>query len=39
MTQKDVAEWASRLWYAHADCYSKLESINEALGHAERTEQ
>jgi len=32
MTQRDVAKWSAQLWYAHADCKSKLESVNKALG-------
>jgi hypothetical protein len=32
MTQRDVAKWSARLWYAHADCRSKLQSLSNAVG-------
>ncbi len=32
MTQRDVAKWSARLWYAHADCRSKLQSLKDAIG-------
>ncbi|MCB1557175.1 MAG: hypothetical protein KDJ15_07680 [Alphaproteobacteria bacterium] len=31
ITQKDVAAWSARLWYAHKDCRSKLEAVGRAL--------
>lgn len=34
-TQRDVSKWIIRLWYAHADCKSKLASINQALGYGD----
>lgn len=34
-TQKDVARWATHLWHAHADCESKLRSLNRALAKTE----
>lgn len=30
-TQRDVASWAARLWYAHGDCKSKLKALSEAV--------
>ncbi len=33
VTQKDIAAWGAKLWYAHQDCRSKLENINKALGY------
>ena len=35
ITQKDMAKWITRLWYAHADCESKLASLNQALGYGD----
>ena len=32
MTQRDVAENYTKLWFAHKDCKSKLAAINHALG-------
>ena len=31
MTQRDIAENYTNLWYAHKDCKSKLQAVNRAL--------
>lgn len=31
MTQRDVAAWTAKLWYAHGDCKSKLHAVSEAI--------
>lgn len=31
MTQRDIAENYTKLWFAHKDCKSKLAAINHAL--------
>jgi hypothetical protein len=31
ITQRDVAENYTNLWYAHKDCKSKLSAVNRAL--------
>lgn len=36
ITQKDVAAWSAKLWFAHQDCRSKLENLNKALGYDEQ---
>lgn len=30
-SQRDVSIWVTRLWYAHADCQSKLHSIKSSI--------
>lgn len=37
ITQRDIAANYTRLWYAHADCKSKLQSLNHALNNSTET--
>jgi len=37
MSQRDIAANYTRLWYAHADCKSKLQSLNHALNNSAET--
>lgn len=33
MTQRDVARWATGIWYSHADCRSKLKAVADIARH------